>query len=120
MIINVGEGITANELTQIATNAIEHQPWSKGLAQATWVGAAGGAPFGLGDILVNDSSEISDAISDRFGNSRRGEPAPAPVPGAQAQNVQAELQLARNDTNEVTGLLTGSSLNRSYGTMSVS
>ncbi|MFM0289081.1 RHS repeat domain-containing protein [Paraburkholderia megapolitana] len=120
MIINVGEGITANDLTQIATNAIEHQPWSKGLAQATWVGAAGGAPFGLGDILVNDSSEISDAISDRFGNSRRGEPAPAPVPGAQAQNVQAELQLARNDTNEATGLLTGSSLNRSYGTMSVS
>jgi large repetitive protein len=119
MIINVGEGIATNDLTQIATNAIEHQPWSKGLAQASWVGAAGGAPFGLGDILVNDRSEISDAISDRFGNARRDEPAPPAVPGAQAQNGRGELLLARNDANEATGLLTGSSLNANFGTMAV-
>lgn len=119
MILNVGEGIAANDLTQIATNAIEHQPWSQGLAQASWIGAAGGAPFGLGDILIHDRSEISDAISDRFGNARRGEPAPPAMPGAQAQNGRGELLLARNDANEATGLLTGSSLNANFGTMAV-
>ncbi|SOE97991.1 RHS repeat-associated core domain-containing protein [Burkholderia sp. OK233] len=119
MLINVGEGVTANDLTQIATNAIEHQPWSQGLAQATWIGAAGGAPFGIGDILVNDRSEISDAISDRFGNARRGDPAPPPVPGAQAQDAREPMLLARKDAAEGTGLLSASSLSHSYGTMSV-
>ncbi|HEX7913750.1 MAG TPA: RHS repeat-associated core domain-containing protein, partial [Paraburkholderia sp.] len=124
MVVNVAEGVIANDVTQIATNAIEHQPWSQGLVLATWTGAVGGAPFGIGDVLIHDSADISDsasrAISDRFGNARRGEPAASTLPGAQAQEVNVPATLARSDSHESIVLLSSESLNSQYGTMTTS
>ena len=117
--VNTLEGVISNDVTQIVTNAVEHEPWSQGLAQATWIGAAGGAPFGVGDVLIKDSGEMSDAISDRFGNARRGEPAAPAQPGAQSQEVGLPGVAAQNDSQQATILLSASTLNASYGTMTV-
>ncbi|WP_321807418.1 RHS repeat-associated core domain-containing protein [Burkholderia sp. BCC1993] len=121
MLVNVTEGIAANDLTQMATNGIEHKPWSLGLAEATWTGAVGGLPFGIGDVLLNDGKTMWDQarsqFSDRVGSARVGEPAPSGLPGTQAQDEKTPLIRARADSSDGTHLLSSPSLNSSYGTM---
>lgn len=96
---NAAEGVISNDVTQIVANAIEHQPWAQGLASATWIGAVSGAPFGIGDVLTKDTTEMVSAFS---------------RPGAQAQEARQAFDVASADAARANAMVTSSSLRDFY------
>lgn len=99
---NTAEGVISNDVTQIAANAIEHQPWAQGLASATWIGAVSGAPFGIGDVLTKDTTEMMSAFS---------------RPGAQAQEARQAFEIASAEASQARQWVSGPNVREyHYGT----
>jgi hypothetical protein len=110
ILLPTAEGAISNDVSQIITNAVEHQPWAQGLAQATWIGAAeGGVFFGIGDVLANERGAISDSL----GSLRRGGSASSGVAGSQAQAVNDPANSARLNAQQQR---INPSLMKSFGT----
>jgi large repetitive protein len=75
-VIRVGSntilGTATNEVAQILTNVVYHQPWYQGWGVGLGVGALEGVPFGLGDVIKNDRQVITEGFQNMGRSIRQG------------------------------------------------
>ncbi|NTJ62043.1 hypothetical protein G6M50_12110 [Agrobacterium rhizogenes] len=106
--LNVAMGSSTNAIAQIMTNLMTHQSWNQGLALAAKVGVAGGVPFGVGDVLLNDAKNWATEFATSFGSEGQSRVATA------IRGVDQALKAAKSNTAVCLYGITGYTLAEGY------